>query len=166
MMEVFAACGAQTDHVMGRIIDAVKQRAGGENTVFIYIAGDNSASAEGRLEGGIRLYPRDGRPTFVHNFLSLERPTFVAKEPLPKGKSQVAVKFDYDGGGAGNGATDTLLVNGEQVASGRLERTVPAQFCFGEGFDVGMDHGSAVDFTCKLPFKFTGKIEEVRVELE
>ena len=128
--------------------------------------GNGMIVTEGGLEGGIGLYLRDGRPTFVYNFLSLERPTFVGKEPLPKGKSQIAVKFDYDGGGAGKGATVTLLVNGDQVAGGRLERTVPAQFSLGEGFDVGMDHGSAVDFTYQLPFKFTGKIEEVRVELE
>jgi arylsulfatase len=47
---------------------------------------------EGGLEGGLGLYLRDGRPTFVYNFLSLERPTFAGKDPLPKGKSQVAVK--------------------------------------------------------------------------
>ena len=29
-----------------------------------------------------------------------------------------------------------------------------------------MDDGSAVDFTYKLPFKFTGKIEKVLVELK
>lgn len=128
--------------------------------------GNGMIVTEGGLEGGIGLYLRDGRPTFVYNFLSLERPTFAGKDPLPKGKSQIAVKFDYDGGGAGKGAMVTLLVNGAKVAGGRMERTVPAQFSLGEGFDVGMDHGSAVDFTYKLPFKFTGKIEEVRVELE
>jgi arylsulfatase A-like enzyme len=36
---------------MGRIIDAVKQLPGADNTLFIYIAGDNGASAEGGLEG-------------------------------------------------------------------------------------------------------------------
>lgn len=46
------------------------------------------------------------------------------------------------------------------------KNAVPVQFSLGEGFDVGMDIGSAVDFTYQLPCKFTGKIEEVRVELE
>jgi arylsulfatase len=32
--------------------------------------------------------------------------------------------------------------------------------------DVGMDVGSAVDFTYKLPFAFTGKIEKVTYELK
>ncbi len=51
MMEVFAAFGANADYEMGRVIDAVKALPGGDNTVFIYIAGDNGASAEGGLEG-------------------------------------------------------------------------------------------------------------------
>jgi arylsulfatase len=52
------------------------------------------------------------------------------------------------------------------VTEGRLERTVPVQFSLGEGLDIGMDHGSAVDFTYQLPFEFTGTINDVRVVLE
>jgi arylsulfatase len=78
----------------------------------------------------------------------------------------VTVRFDYDGGGAGKGATVALLVDGATVTEGRLERTVPVQFSLGEGLDIGMDHGSAVDFTYQLPFEFTGTINDVRVVLE
>lgn len=53
MMEVFAAYGAHADHEMGRIVDAVKQLPGADNTIFIYIAGDNGSSAEGGLEGSL-----------------------------------------------------------------------------------------------------------------
>jgi arylsulfatase len=53
MMEVFAAYGAHCDYHMGRIVDAVKQLPGAENTLFIYIAGDNGASAEGGIEGSV-----------------------------------------------------------------------------------------------------------------
>ena len=51
MMEVFAGYGAHVDHHMGRIVEAVKQMPGAENTLFLYIAGDNGASAEGGIEG-------------------------------------------------------------------------------------------------------------------
>ena len=128
--------------------------------------GDGMIVTIGGLEGGVGLYLRDGRPTFVYNMLSLERPTFAGKDPLPEGKSQITVKFDYDGGGAGKGGKVALLVNDKEVAGGRMERTVPAQFSLGEGMDIGMDHGSAVDFTYQLPFKFTGTIEKVDVELK
>src|SRR5262249_35048214 len=53
MMEVFAAYGAHCDHHMGRVIDAVKQLPDADNTLFLYIAGDNGSSAEGGIEGSV-----------------------------------------------------------------------------------------------------------------
>ncbi|HEY3405614.1 MAG TPA: arylsulfatase [Ohtaekwangia sp.] len=53
MMEVFTAYGAHCDYEMGRIIDAVKQLPDADNTIIIYIAGDNGSSAEGGLEGSL-----------------------------------------------------------------------------------------------------------------
>ena len=120
----------------------------------------------GGLEGGYGLYLRDGKPTFVYNYLSFERPTFTAKEALLKGKYKIAVDFLYDGGGIGKGGTITMTVNGKKAAEGRLERTVPIQLTLGEGLDVGMDIGSPVDFTYEMPFAFTGKIERVEIELK
>ncbi|MFC3552260.1 sulfatase-like hydrolase/transferase [Lysobacter cavernae] len=120
---------------------------------------------QGGSEGGYGLYLRDGKPTFVYNFLGRERPTIAADAPLPQGKTTIVVDFKYDGGGIGKGATVTVSANGKQIANGRLERTVPIQFSIGEGLDIGMDNGSAVDWTYKLPFKFTGSIHNVTVEV-
>lgn len=53
MMEVFAGYGAQVDAAMGRVIDAVKALPDADNTIIIYIAGDNGSSAEGGLEGSL-----------------------------------------------------------------------------------------------------------------
>ena len=53
MMEVFAGYAAHVDHHMGRIVDAVKAMPNADNTIFIYIVGDNGASAEGGLEGSL-----------------------------------------------------------------------------------------------------------------
>jgi arylsulfatase len=47
-----------------------------------------------------------------------------------------------------------------------MDKTIPASFSLGEGLDVGMDVGSPIDFTYKLPSKFTGSIEKVVVELK
>lgn len=119
----------------------------------------------GGLEGGYGLYLREGRPVFVYNFLGVERPTFAADKPLPPGPCKLVVDFAYDGGGMGKGAKVTVSANGAKVAEGRLERTVPIQFSIGEGLDIGMDTGSAVDFTYQLPFQFTGKVEQVTVDV-
>ena len=80
----------------------------------------------------------------------------------------LAAEFAYDGkpGELGKGGTVTLTANGKKVGEGKLPHTVPNQFSIGEGVDVGTDIGSAVDFTYKLPFTFTGKIEKVTFDLK
>ena len=120
----------------------------------------------GGLEGGYGLYLRDNKPTFVYNFLSIDRQTFTAKESLPKGKTKLVVDFAYDGGGMGKGGKIALSANGKQIAEGRLEKTIPIQFSLGEGLDVGCDVGSPIDFTYEMPFVFTGKIDKVTIELK
>ena len=50
-MEVYAAFLAHTDHEVGRLLQAVRSGPRGDNTLVIYIVGDNGASAEGGLEG-------------------------------------------------------------------------------------------------------------------
>jgi hypothetical protein len=59
----------------------------------------------------------------------------------------------------------TLSVNGTKVAEGELPKTIPNVISIVERFDVGEDVGSAVDFTYKLPFKFTGTIDKIRIDL-
>jgi arylsulfatase len=130
---------------------------------------DDAASGmiitQGGSEGGYGLYLREGRPVFVYNFLSFARPTFTGDAALPAGKTTIEVDFKYDGGGMGKGGEVTLKAGGKTVAGGRIERSVPIQFAIFEGLDIGLDNGSPVDWTYKLPFKFTGKIDKVTVEV-
>jgi arylsulfatase A-like enzyme len=51
MMEVYAAALAYCDSQMGRILDAVDDMGQLDNTLVIYIQGDNGASAEGGQNG-------------------------------------------------------------------------------------------------------------------
>ena len=51
MMEVFAGFTAQTDEEMGRLLDAVHAQPDADNTLIIYMVGDNGSSAEGGLNG-------------------------------------------------------------------------------------------------------------------
>jgi Sulfatase len=119
----------------------------------------------GGLEGGYGLYLRDSKPTFVYNFLSVERTTLTATHALPSGKVRLVVDFKYDGGGLGKGGVLTMTANGKKIAEGRLARTIPMQFSLGEGLDIGMDVGSPIDFTYTLPFAFTGTIDQVTTAL-
>jgi len=49
--EVYAAYAAYTDHEIGRVIQAVEDMGQLDNTLIIYISGDNGTSAEGTLSG-------------------------------------------------------------------------------------------------------------------
>jgi arylsulfatase len=51
MMEVYAAALAHADHQMGRILEAIEEMGDLDNTLVIYIQGDNGASAEGSPQG-------------------------------------------------------------------------------------------------------------------
>lgn len=51
MMEVYAAALAHMDYQINRILDAVEETGEMDNTLIIYIMGDNGASAEGGMDG-------------------------------------------------------------------------------------------------------------------
>ena len=65
MAEVYAAALAHADYHVGRVIDAIDRLGKLDNTLVIYIQGDNGASAEGTLQGtaerGIGLQRRSAR---------------------------------------------------------------------------------------------------------
>lgn len=50
-MEVYAGFAEQTDYEVGRLVSTIKQLGIMDNTVIIFIAGDNGASAEGQMNG-------------------------------------------------------------------------------------------------------------------
>ena len=50
-MENYAGFGEYTDHEVGRMLDSLKDIGVSDNTIVIYIAGDNGMSAEGGLSG-------------------------------------------------------------------------------------------------------------------
>ena len=51
MMEVYAGFLEQTDHNAGRVIEAIQKTGELDNTLVLYIVGDNGASAEGSPQG-------------------------------------------------------------------------------------------------------------------
>ena len=59
------------------------------------------------------------------------------------------------------------MVPGKQVAQGKIDRTVPTRFSADETLDVGEDTGTPVveDYVGKMPFKFTGDLKKVVIEL-
>ena len=117
--------------------------------------------------GGWSLYLKDGKPSYTYNFLGLQRFTVAAKQPVAAGKVTIRFEFAYDGGGLGKGGKGTLFVNGNKVAEGRIDRTQAMIFSADEGADVGEDGETPVVETYGItaPYKFTGKIAKVTVDI-
>ncbi|HZU95414.1 MAG TPA: arylsulfatase [Planctomycetota bacterium] len=67
MMEVFAGFLAHTDHEVGRVVDAVERLGVSDDTLVLFIVGDNGASGEGTLRGTLNEIkvlngvPEDGK---------------------------------------------------------------------------------------------------------
>jgi hypothetical protein len=117
--------------------------------------------------GGWSLYLKDGKPTYCYNFLGLQQFKVAAPQALAAGKTTLRMNFDYDGGGVGKGGTATLLVNGNKVASGRIERTEGAVFSGDETAGVGVDDATPVTSDYKeRDNAFTGKIRKVTVDVK
>jgi arylsulfatase A-like enzyme len=69
-MEVFAAFASHTDNEVGRLASAIEDVGEMDNTLFIYVFGDNGASAEGGLTGTFNeTVPLNGLPDSVEDQL-------------------------------------------------------------------------------------------------
>ncbi len=122
--------------------------------------------AQGGAFGGWSLYLLAGRPVYCYNLLGLQRVKVAGPDPLAAGKHQVRMEFDYDGGGLAKGGGIGLYVDGKEVATGRLEASVPMTFSMDETTDVGIDGASPVsDDYGATDSRFTGRIDWVRIEL-
>ena len=102
-----------------------------------------------------------GKPAFSYNFLELETTRWTGANALAPGHHTVAFKFVYDGGGFGKGGTGTLSVDGNTVASRRIEHTIPFLMPWTDGMDVGEDNVTTVDSGYTVPNAFTGTIAKV-----
>ncbi len=131
---------------------------GGANGVIL--------SQAGRF-GGWSLYLKDGKPTYTYNFLGLHSYKVAADKALPPGKTTIRYEFTYEGGGTGKGGQGLILVNGDKVAEGRIDRTQAGIFSADEGVDVGLDGETNVTEDYKQgENKFTGRIRKVTVEIK
>lgn len=120
---------------------------------------------QGGRFSGLGLYVLDNKPVFVYNLCDVERYRVEGKEPLKPGKHAIALDFKYEGGGLAKGGTATLSVDGEVVATTEFPQTIGYRMSLDETLDIGEDTGTPVSEDYKVPFKFTGEIEKVTIQI-
>jgi arylsulfatase len=130
---------------------------------------DGVIITQGGRFGGWGLLVLGGKPEFDYAFSNQKQHKYrvASQEKLSPGKHTLKFDFKYDGPGYGKGGFGRLSVDGQQVADGKIERTIPVRFSLDETLDVGMDTGTPVveDYVDKMPFKFTGVLRNVVVDL-
>ena len=127
---------------------------------------DGMIITQGGLFGGWALYIDKGKPTFHYNTANVFHYNIASLGAISPGKHTILVNFNYDGGGMGKGATAAVFVDDKQVATGKIEKTVPIRYSLDEGLDVGEDTGTPVNLNYDVPYKFTWKIEKVTIDLK
>jgi len=127
---------------------------------------DGVVIAQGGAFGGWSMYLVEGRLTFCYNLLGVARIKVQTPDAVPAGVRELRAEFEYDGGGLGKGGLLRLFIGGEELASTRLEQTVPMIFSPDETMDVGEDLATPVsDDYGPEGNGFTGEIQWVQIDL-
>ena len=124
---------------------------------------------QGSAAGGFSLYVKDGRLHYVHNYVSRDLFSVSSPDPLPVGPHELRFEFEPTGPpdmahGKGVPAKLQLYVDGSLVASADAPHTTP--FAFNPGaVSCGHNPGSPITPAYSSPFKFTGTLRKVVVDV-
>jgi arylsulfatase len=131
-----------------------------------------SGGAEGMLftQGGrfagFGLFVKDGKLIYHYNLAGVERFTVESNGTLPTGEATLKAVYVTDADRPFAGANVTLFVNDRQVGRGRVEKSIPNRVTLDETLDIGFDTGTPVMDGYEMPFKFTGSLSAVTIELQ
>lgn len=134
-------------------------------TAYVDKPGDGVLVAAGGTVAGYTLFAKDGKPTYEYNWFGLDRYRVTSSDQLPQGKSTIRVEFKYDGGGLPKGGIVKMFLNDKNVAEGKVDKTVFGRFSADETFDIGRDYGSPASDLYSSPFKFSGSLNRVEVDI-
>ena len=127
---------------------------------------------------GYGFYLLKGKPVFLWNLVDLKRVKWEGPDALTPGKHILEFDFKYEGLGAGTLAfnsfsglgrpgTGTLKVDGKEVATQKLEHTLPMILQWDESFDIGSDTLTGVnDEDYKPPFPLTAKLNKLTIKVD
>ncbi len=130
---------------------------GGAEGVLVCLGGDWS---------GWSLFVDGGHLHYHYNWHDLARYDVVSRDSLPHGEHKLRMEFRCDDPQTRGGpATVRLFCDETLVGEGRVDNQVRGRF--GECLDIGEDSLSPVypGYRARLPFRFTGRIEAVELEL-
>ena len=124
---------------------------------------------QGSAAGGYSLFIKEGRLHYIHNYVGRALYGVSSPEALPSGTHEVRFEFEPTGppdmpNGKGAPGRLQLYVDGGLVANAEAPATTP--FVLNPGaLTCGANPGSPVTPDYTSPFKFTGTIHKVTVDV-
>ncbi len=124
---------------------------------------------QGTAAGGYSLYMKDGKLHYVHNWVGRALYGVTTEADVPAGEHEVRFEFEPTGKpdlpqGKGAPGRLQLYVDGALVANAEAPTTTP--FMLNPGaLTCGANPGSPVTPDYPSPFKFTGTLHEVTVDV-
>ncbi|MCK9984442.1 MAG: hypothetical protein AzoDbin1_00914 [Azoarcus sp.] len=121
--------------------------------------------AQGGRHGGFSLYVKDGRLVYENNFASKRHDRLVSSSPLPAGNVELGFEFVSDTGKPFGGGTGRLTINGRPAGELHFARFGGFRGSDTETLDIGEETGSPVSAAYASPYRFSGTLGSVRVDL-
>jgi hypothetical protein len=114
--------------------------------------------AQGSRFGGYSLFVKDGKLTYVYNFLGIPPEQRVVADAPTSGTHLVGIEFTKERVGEYHEPHGTLKLHvDEEVVAEAEIRTILSRYSLcGEGLCIGYDGGDAVSSEYKPKFEFTG----------
>ena len=124
---------------------------------------------QGTAAGGYSLFVKDGKLHYVHNYVGRELLGVESDDVVPAGKHELRFEFEPTGEpdlAHGKGAPGRLQLYVDGALVGNAEAPVTTPFVFNPGaLTCGANPGSPVTPDYPSPFKFTGTLHEVTVDV-
>ena len=125
--------------------------------------------SQGTAAGGYALFVRDGKLRYVHNYVGRAVYGVESDTVLAPGKHTLRFEFEPTGQPDmehGKGAPGKLQLYVDGTLTGNAEAPVTNPFVLNPGaLTCGANPGSAVTDDYASPFKFTGTIHSVTVDV-
>ncbi|WP_234315428.1 arylsulfatase [Streptomyces globisporus] len=124
---------------------------------------------QGTNAGGWSLYVKDGHLHYAHNYVQRALHHVTSSETVPEGRHALRFEFEPTGTpeiaqGKGAPGRAQLYIDGRLVGETEMPVTTPITFNPG-GMACGANPGSAVTPDYQAPFRFTGTLHSVIVDL-
>ena len=124
----------------------------------------------GDVQGGFAFYVQNGKLNYVYNYVASEFYHAESNVAVPEGRHKLRLEFETTGKpdvqhGKGAPGRAQLYIDGKLVGQVDVPLTMPLSLGLGGGLICGVDAGSPVWDKYKPPFKFTGTIHGVTVDV-